>query len=250
MPDQHAPPQQPVRLQVRRTGLAVHLLNGGQGHLGIVRRGAVAGGQHGVGVFEVGKPDLHQPLQLPQLLHGLIAGTVPDHRDLQPQPRQGLGYRVTEMAGRHQVQVVDPAVRQAAKEVPQGGHVQLHPGRPSTDLPVLAVDAAQGAAGEEHRPAAPAAADAGFLPEVGRGPADQGRCGHAAGAGGAVPLRAAAPGTETAAAHCSSSRSMQRSPICGVWAIFIRPLWKPRRARCSIFFSVYLLSPASRGERS
>ena len=76
------------------------------------------------------------------------------------------------------------------------GHADALP----ADLPILAEDAAQAAAGKEHRPRAARTADAGLLPIVRRGPHHGRQRGAAAESGGDIvaPARPAAAGTVAA----------------------------------------------------
>ena len=80
--------------------LALHLADGGGGHLGVVRRMAVAGGEFGVEVFEVGQVDVHEAFEGAEGLHRLVAGGVVHHRGVEP-----LGVEVVENL-RYEVGVV------------------------------------------------------------------------------------------------------------------------------------------------
>ena len=101
------------------------------------------------------------------------------------------------MAGRHQIDVVYSPVPQPQQQLPQLGYGQLPSPAAAADLMVLAEHAAQGASAKEYRAAAPNAADAGLLPVVGRGTADQKTRRRAAAAGlSGPPAHTAAPGTE------------------------------------------------------
>ena len=96
-------------------------------------------------------------------------------------------------------------VAQPEHYLPQLRHGELHPAAPG-DLAVLAVDAAEGAAGEEDGAAAARAAYAGLLAVVRRRPRGAGEIWRAAAAQGAVfTLGAAGPRAVCAAAQNSSA---------------------------------------------
>ena len=164
--------QDALAVQLIRPHLAEHLFDGGFGRLGIILGGGVAFGQVRLPIFEVRHIDLHQPLQHMQTLHTVIAGAVPHHRDAQVKAAEGLGDPGGIVGAGDQIQGGHALIPQAEKQLPQLRHRQRAACLPPADLPVLAENAAEIAAGEEHGPGPPAAADAGLLPEM------SGRPGH------------------------------------------------------------------------
>ena len=212
MADDHAAAQEAVFHHIG-PGLAEHLLYGSGRHGKIIRRGGELGRQCAVGIFQVGEPDIHQPLQRTQGLHPFVAAAVVDqrHGELGLQRREDPGQ---EVGGCDEVDVVGALGDQLLKDGAEtlGGHILAEALR--RDGVILAVDAAQGAAGEKHRAGAVGAGDRRLLPVVEGGAGNAQSRGH--GAEAVSPIggtrRAAVAGTEAADHRAWMSKSGPRSP--------------------------------------
>ena len=136
-------------------------------------------------------------------LHALVAARVPHDGDAELEPVERIGDGPREVRACDEVYVVHAPVAQAEHSVAQLGYVELLPralGR--GDGRVLAVGAAEGAAGEEYGPAAALTGYAGLLAEVRRGPRRVGEGAHAAvSAPAELAVHAAVPRAVMARAH-------------------------------------------------
>ena len=212
MPDDHPLPQQAI-LHAAGTHLTEHLPDGLRGHGEVVRGVGIAPGRLLQPVFQVRQPDLHFSFQQTQRLHPLVAAAVEHHRHRQRllQRRQQEG---DEVAGGDEVDVVGALSDKLTEDLPQPlrGDGLAHP--LGGDGVVLAVDAAQRAAGEEHRSAAPCTGEHRLLPQVQPGPCDDRHGGHPAEAAavGLGALRPAPTGPDVTDHTRLMSKSGPRSP--------------------------------------
>ena len=165
MADHHAPGEQPRLIKLTGSGLAEHLLNGGLGGPGIVRRGGVAPGGLRVQVLQIREIDVHPALQGPEGLHPVIAPGVPHHRNREGL-LQHLAHDVGVVGGVDKIDVVGPLADQLQADLPQAGDGERFSEVPVADCLVLAEHTAKRAAREEHGPGAPLTGDGGFLPVV------------------------------------------------------------------------------------
>ena len=189
MPDQHAAFQNARIVHLHRSPLPKHLTDSRCGNLRVVCRCTVGFGKICIHILHIRHVYLHQPLQHLQRLHTLIAGAVPYHRDAQIKPGQHLGKESGMMGGCHKVDVVHARVPKAQKERAHFLHAELFAHSLPADLVILTEDALQAAAGEENRPRAPCACDAGLLAEMG-GCTDHRRQGKTAAESSIFRLRA------------------------------------------------------------
>ena len=202
MPYEHAGAEDVILVHPVHSHLTEHFQNGRRGDLRVVRRVRVARGGGGEGGFEVRHVDLHEAFEHFERLDALVSGAVPDHRHAQLEAGERLGNRADEVRGGDEAYVMYARVAQPEHYLPQLRHGELHPAAPG-DLAVLAVDAAEGAAGEE---AAARAAYAGLLGVVRRRPRGAGEIWRAAASQGTVfTLGAAGPRAVCAAAQNSSA---------------------------------------------
>ena len=212
MADHHAPLEEAVLHHIRPC-LAEHLPDGRRGRGEVVRCGGQPCRQRGVSVFQVRQVHVRLPLQQPQRLHRLIAAAVIHHRhrQLRLQRRQDPGQ---EVGGRYQIDVVGALSDQFLKDLPQPSGGDGPAEATGGDLPVLAIAAPQGAAGEKHRAAAPRSRQGRLLPQVQGGPGHAQPGGHTAEAVafGFRSFRAAAAGTQRADHFRSRWKSGPRSP--------------------------------------
>ena len=208
MADQHAGFQMPVFHAVRPR-LAEHLQNGGAGPLEVVRRGGVPLRRLRQGVFQVRQVHLRPSLQQTQGLRLFIPAGVPHHWHRPGLLSQSLQNGGSEVGGGHQVQAGRSLADELPEDLPQALNCQGLSRAPLGDGGVLAEDAPEIAAGEEHRSGPALPGKAGFLPPVKHGPGRHGEGGHGAHAAGEGlrALRAAVPGAE-GADHGDASSSV------------------------------------------
>ena len=206
MPQDDAFLQDAVRIEDRVPGLRHHGFDAGSGHRKVIRRGRKLGGQGRGDVLQVGQPDVDIPPPALDALQRLIAAGVADNGEVQPlRPRQverSDDPRLP-LAGRDQIDVVRALRLQVQKDLGQMPDGDLLAEPLGADGVVLAEAALEGAAGKEHRAAAPCAADAGLFPEMegGAGGFQRTACpAEADPPGGAV--RAALPGAKRAGFGC------------------------------------------------
>ena len=185
----HAPLQDALAVKNRVPGLSHHGFNGGPGLCKIVRRGGKLCRKGRRNIFQVGQPDVDEAAPGMHALHGLVAAGVADDGQMQPLcPGQveGSDDPGPPLPRRDKVDVVGSLRLQVQKDLGQALYRDLPAQSLGADGVVLAEAALESAAGEEHRAAAPGAADAGLLPEV------QGSAGRFQGA--ARPAEARLPG--------------------------------------------------------
>ena len=206
MPQDDAFLQDAVRIEDRVPGLCHHGFDAGSGHRKVIRRGRKLGGQGRGDVLQVGQPDVDIPPPALDALQRLVAAGVADNGEVQPlRPRQverSDDPRLP-LAGRDQIDVVRALRLQVQKDLGQMPDGDLLAEPLGADGVVLAEAALEGAAGKEHRAAAPCAADAGLFPEMegGAGGFQRTACpAEADPPGGAV--RAALPGAKRAGFGC------------------------------------------------
>ena len=161
--------------------LAEHLEYRRRGDLRVIRRVGIPRRGGGKGVFEVRHVYLHQPLEHAQGLHALVAGAVPDHGYAEVEAGERLGHGPGKVRGGDEADVVHARVPQPEHDLAQLRHGELHTAAGGY-LSVLAVDAAEAAAGEEDGAAPSRAAYAGLLAVVRRRPRGAGEIGRAAAA--------------------------------------------------------------------
>ena len=208
VPYEHAALQHAVLVEPERTGLAVHLQNGGARDLRIVRRSGVARGRLRQGVFQVRQVYLHEPVEHTQRLDAFVAGAVPHDRDAELQPGERLGDLPRIVTGRDEVDVVHALIAQTQKNAAKLRDGDLFSVLSAADGAVLAEYAPQIAAREKYRAAAACAGNAWFFAEVRRGPRHNRRVRH--GAKAELPARtinAAAARTDGAKLCHNASRA-------------------------------------------
>jgi len=194
MADERAAEHDAVRIIPRGAGLAAHLSDGRGGFLKIIRgAGAEAGGAGGE-MLEIRKVDVDDPVEEAEGIDGFIAGGVPDEGERRTPEGEGFEDPRDEGGGGDEGNRMHAEVREALQGV---GEL---PGREGAalvavgNIAVLAIDAAEGAAGEEDRAGAAGPGDGRLLPEVGSDPGDEHFIGEAAETGGRGAVRAALAG--------------------------------------------------------
>ena len=156
--------------------LARLLHHGGKGrqrHLGVVGRTGVAARERGIGVLEVGEISVYEAPVRTHGLHRLVAARIPQHGQPHaglPCQRHGFANLRPIVGGGHAVDVQGPGSLELAHDGRQAFHGDRAGVLAESDVGVLAVHAAQGAAGEEHRAAAVLAGNRRLLPKVQRRP--------------------------------------------------------------------------------
>lgn len=201
MADQYAPAEKPILIQRKVSGLPEHFADRRVRNLHIARRGGEPGSQSRACILHIRQPDIHLSLQQLQRFQAFVASAVPYHGDAQRR-FQCFRHRIRIGCGSYQIQVVYTGVPQPTEQLPQTFPIQWFARDPAADLLVLAKNAAQITAGEEHRSRALCSADAGLLPIVPCGTSHhrQSRCMTKAGFPGAS-IHPAAAGTKVAALH-------------------------------------------------
>ena len=125
--------------------------------------------QLGVGILEVGKPDIHEPLELADRVQALVAARVVDNRYRKPaRTRRGkcLRQQVCPVCGSHQVDVERTLVLKFEHDLGKPVRCNLKTKVAGRDLVVLAVDALERAPAKEHGPRTRLARDGRLLPKV------------------------------------------------------------------------------------
>ena len=207
VPYEHAGLQYLLLVHAVDPDLAEHLEYRGRRDLGVIFGIRILLRRQGQGILEVRHVYLHEALEHFERPDALVARAVPHDGDAELQPGQRLGDGPHEVRAGDEADVVHACVAQAEHGVAQFGHGELHASAGSY-LVVLAVDAAQGAAGEEDGAAAARAADAGLLAEVRRGPGGAGQISRAAAALRAVLARSPAVSRAVMAGAQNSSASL------------------------------------------
>ena len=193
-------PDHSVPLPEDGAGLPDHFPDGGLGNLRVVYRPGKPSRQDGRGIFHVRQVDIHQPFQLLQRLHPLIAAAVINHRNRKLWG-QGRNQRGQKLGGSNKIDVFRSLADERFHCLPQLARIHRGSHRAGADGPILAVAAAQCAAAEEDGSAAPCPCQGGLFPFVDHG------FGHQRGIRAAAypllslgPVHAAHPGAEGAIA--------------------------------------------------
>ena len=155
--------------------LAHHFRYGGRGAGEIIRCPGVKRGKTGRDILEIGKPDIHKPLQGSDCLNLFIAAGIVDNGNRKPfclGPPKGGNDQRDEVLRSHEIDVVGTLclqlkayfckpLRSEGDPAGDGRSTRILPG--ARNLPVLTVDASQTAAGEKHGAASFFARDDRFL---------------------------------------------------------------------------------------
>ena len=151
-----------------RPGLPDHLQNGGRCLFKVVRRLAVAGGQPGTVVFQIGQPDVHVALKGFYHLCPFVAAAVIDYGDRKPglYEIQGGDDRGEILGGGDEIDIVSAFILKAKKDIAKLPDRELLSQSLLTDGVILAEAAAKGTSGEKYCAASVDSADPRLLPLV------------------------------------------------------------------------------------
>ena len=109
MTHDHALLHDAVLIKLRLAHLKEHFLDRGERGVDVIRRERQLHRQTVVAVFEVGQPDIHQPVEQRQYFRREIAAAVVDNGNIRAVDPQALGDCLGKMVGGHEVDIVDAA---------------------------------------------------------------------------------------------------------------------------------------------
>ena len=156
-----------------------------------------------VAVFDIREINLEFAFESLQIFNGFVPICIADHGDGEGGV-QRFQNRIGEMHRRHQIDIVRTFRNELAVNFPQPLHGNFLPLAFTADFVVLAVDAAQVAAGKKNCSGAFGSADAGFFPEVQTGAGDDRVVSHFAETGPAAPVHSAFAGAGMTFVHDKS----------------------------------------------